>query len=197
MKAQRRNFIILGGVFGLLLLAVILQGSGVRLPSFNPTPTIAFDPLERSVFTNFGEGNISAIRISTPLRESSLILIRNTEGLWTAPALNGTLDIATAELIARTVTLLPYYQTLPLTDETNLYDFGFIDTSPTAMVIEIILENEDIYGLYIGGLTPTQNAYYAITDRGETLYLVEPRAVEFLRQALRQPPIVVTPSPTP
>jgi hypothetical protein len=195
---NRRTLLILGGAFALLLLVVILQGTGInagrvtRLVSGAPTPTTdPFSGMPR-VLTDFTVLDIQAVRIGSPNTGDSLLISRTAEGTWEAPESDGDLDAETATLIARTMVLLPFFDTFPLPPEEELAQFGFVRQNPRAVTVEILLVDGTTHALFFGGLTPNEDAFYTVVDERETVYLVEPRAVEFLRLQLRHPPVNLT-----
>lgn len=189
---NRRTLIIFGGLFVGLLLIAALQTEGIRQQFFaEPTPTQAFDDLPR-VLRDFTVLDIQAIRIGSPYAEVNFVISRTEDGAWTAPEADGELDRDTATLIARTMVLLPYSEVIPITDETDLEEFGFTDENPFALTAEVLLIDGTTHALFFGGLAPLQTGIYTVVDERDEIYLVEPRAVEFLRAQLRNPPINLT-----
>jgi len=136
--------------------------------------------------------DIAAIRLGSPSVEQDLLLVRDTDGRWTAPDYEGGLDVETATLIARTIVILPYSDVIPLDDEADMMAFGLAENNLGALTVEILLRDESAHALFFGGLTPIQDGYYTLVDEQARMYVVEPRAVEFLRVQLRNPPINLT-----
>jgi hypothetical protein len=191
---NRRTLIILGGLFLGLLAVVIIQNTGVEVSLPGRTTATPEDPFLNipRVFEDFTVLDIQAIRIQTPDGSSQLLLTRNEEGIWTAPSMAGELETETATLIARTLVLLPYYDTIPITEETNIAQFGFVEDNPLALSVETLLVDETPHAFLVGSLTRDQTGFYVLVDDRETIYVVEPRAIEFLRFQLTNPPTRLT-----
>lgn len=190
---NRRALFGLGIVFVLLLGVVVLQSQGVFTRLSTP-PTSTPNPLvQESVFGGaFTVQDITAIRLGSPSVEQDLLLVRQGEGIWNAPDYDGTVDGETARLIAQTLVILPYSETVPMTDDTSLGAFGLAENNVGALTVEILLRDETAHALFFGGLTPLQDGYYTLVDEHDDVYVVDPRAVEFLRVQLRNPPINLT-----
>lgn len=198
MKRNNRTTIyILATVFALLIVVVILQGTGAPIIGLRqPTPTA--DPnadllnMPR-VLTDFTVLDIQAVRIGSPFNDTEFVISRTSDGSWRAPDVTaGTLNIETATLIARTTVLLPYTDTITIDNDIELAEFGFVGQNPGALQVEILLVDGTTHAIFFGGLTPTFDAIYTIVDDRDEIYLVEPRAVEFLRFQLTNPPINLT-----
>jgi len=195
---NRRTTIILGVVFAVLLIIVVLQSTGFNpqqltaLVSRQATPTAdPFGGLPR-VLTDFTVLDIQAIRLGSPNTGDTLLISRTEQGTWVAPERDGQLDAETATLIARTMVLLPYSDAFPMPPEEELAQFGFVGQNPRAVTVEILLVDGTTHALFFGGLTPMEDGFYTVVDGRDTIYLVEPRAVEFLRLQLRNPPVNLT-----
>jgi hypothetical protein len=192
-RQNRRSIAIFAVIFVVLLGVAALQGVGVSLRGMfgsKPTPD-PFGGMPR-VLTDFTVLDIQAIRIGSPLTGDELLLSRAEDGRWTAPDAEGELDGETATLIARTMVLLPYLETIHIKDDTVLADFGFVSQNPLALTVEVLLVDGTTHAVFFGGLTPLQDAFYMIVDDRNEIYLVMPQAVEFLRLQLRNPPINLT-----
>ncbi|MEM6529609.1 MAG: hypothetical protein AAF653_15025 [Chloroflexota bacterium] len=186
----RRLLLTLGGVFVLLIVVFLLQVGGVPQFGARPTPD-PFGDIQR-VLDNFSVVDIQAVRIGSPNTGQEFLITRSSDGTWTAPEAAGTLDTEVATTIARTMVLLPYTDTVPFQEDTELAQFGFVVQNPRAVTVEILLVDGSAHALFFGGLTPLQDAFYTIVDERDEIYLVEPRAVEFLRFQLRNPPVNLT-----
>ncbi|MEL6272874.1 MAG: hypothetical protein AAFR22_23920, partial [Chloroflexota bacterium] len=186
----RRLLLTLGLVFVVLVGILLLQIGGVPQFGAQPTPD-PFGDIQR-VLTDFTVVDIQAVRIGSPNTGEEFLITRSSDGTWTAPDVAGTLDAEVATAIARTMVILPYSGTVPLQEDTELAQFGFVVQNPRAVSVEILLVDGSTHALFFGGLTPLQDAFYAIVDEREQLYLVDPRAVEFLRLQLRNPPVNLT-----
>ncbi len=113
---NRRLFIILGVVFIALAAITILQNRPVpiQVPELNHFDSFLGRDLNMTVL------DIQAIRLRNPKTEESFIISRDTNGNWTAPGSEGSLDTVTASNIAKTVVVMPYQQSVTLTDTTEL-----------------------------------------------------------------------------
>ncbi len=201
-RQNRRTLLILGVLFAALLIVVVWQGAGgiVPLPQFRaePTPTdeLSADLLTLPrVLTDFRVLDIQAIRIGNPNTNEEVLLARGEDGTWQLPeAVDGadTLDTENATLVARTLVLLPYTQTISIAEDTELAQFGFVRQNPGALTVEVLLADGTAHALFFGGLTPQSDAIYTAVDDRDVIYLVEPRAVEFLRFQLRTLPVNLT-----
>jgi hypothetical protein len=130
---------------------------------------------------------LAAVRLQRPDGSVSFTLQRDAAGNWSAPDANGVLMAAGAEAIARTISLLPYQNTVRREGALDLYGLD----SPT-MFVQIIRTDGGTHGIIIGGLSAGQNAYYALVDDRPEVYVMERGAVEFLIEALNNPPIDLT-----
>lgn len=189
---NRRTLIIFGVVFVALMGIAALQTEGIRRQLFpEPSPTPSFEDLPR-VLRDFTVLDIRAVRIGSPFANVDFLISRDDNGAWTAPEADGDLQDDAGTLIARTMVLLPYDETIPITEDTDLEQFGFTDQNPYSLTAEVLLVDGTSHALFFGGLAPMQTGIYTVVDERDTIYLVEPRAVEFLRAQLRNPPINLT-----
>ena len=201
---NRRTLVVLAALFVVLLAAVILQEQ-VHAPAHvddeTAVATVVLTPAATPgdltdlpvVFENFSVADIQTLRLAEPNGETSFTLERSADGSrWTAPDLDGELDVDTAQVIASTVTLLPYLEIVPTSEETNLTDYGFVTSNTTAIAVEITLLDGEQHVIFLGGLNPDGNGFYAIVDQREGFYVLDARPIEFLRQQLRNPPTRLT-----
>ncbi len=141
------------------------------------------------VFTSFSVLDIQAVRIESTTTDEVFAISRAEDGTWTAPGSEGELDADTATLIARTMVLLPYQQRVATDATTDFESYGFSELNPIGIFVQILLADGTTHAFAVGSRTPTQDAFYVLVDERDAIYLVEPRAIEFLRVQLRNPPI--------
>lgn len=182
---SRRTLSIFAVVFGLLALVAVFQPSnGFRRLQ---DPELMVLDNAGYLFGDFFEGDIAALRINAPITGESLLIAR-TENGWEAPDLGQRFDAADITPILTTLVILPYWDTVPIADDSALPQFGFSDRNLDMLSVEILLVDGRTHGMLMGGLAPTADGIYTLIDDRPFLYLIEPRAVEFLRIQLMNPP---------
>jgi hypothetical protein len=181
---NRATLMTLGVVFvGLIALTIWQTNRDQATAEPAPAPTGTF----QRVYPEMAVLDIQAIRLEHPGSGDSFTISRAPDGTWTAPGTAGNLDAEEASNIAKTVVLLPYERTLPLTDDTDLGSFGF---EPGArLLVSVLLNNQEQHGLAVGNLTPTREDYYTLIDEREALYLIKRGAIDFLIVNLVSPPV--------
>ncbi len=177
-----RVLVALALVFVALAVLLAIQGAQPRTLS---GATIV--PTEQPVFSDVTLDTLQAIRLRSPETGQSLILSRSAEGEWTAPDLSGTLDATEADLIARTMVLLPFSRTLPLAADADMATYGF--TPEGILSIELLLTDGGAHAVAVGFRTPTEQTYYALVDDRADLYLIERGAIDFLISRVKSPPV--------
>jgi hypothetical protein len=181
---NRRNLFILLAVFvGLTVLAAF---QAQQRNTFNPAAeTAAGSFLGRDL--NLTVLDIQAIRLRDPNSEVSFVVSRDTAGNWTAPLNEGSLDQDAASSIARTVVLAGYQQTLPITDTTDLSQYGF---QPNGIFsVDVLRTDTEGHVIAFGNMVPSGTAYYAIIDDKSDIFFIERGAVEYLMAYMVQPPL--------
>jgi len=182
---NRRSLLILAAVFAALAVITVLQNRSLSPEAAAPTaaPTGTF----QRVFPDLAVLDIQAIRLENPVDGATFTISRAQDGTWTAPGSQGTLDTEVATAIARTVVLLPYEISIPLTEDLDMGTYGF---QPHArLYIQVLLSNGGTHVVAVGALTPSQTNYYALVDERDTIYLLEAHAVAFLITTLASPPL--------
>lgn len=180
---NRRLLIILGIVFIALAVITILQNRPVpiEIPEMDRFESFLGRDLNMTVL------DIQAIRLRDPQTEQSFIISRDAAGNWTAPNSEGSLDTVTASNIAKTVVVMPYQQSVTLTDTTELEQYGF---QPNGILsIEVVLADGNGHVIAAGGLSPDGYQYYVLVDEQPRLYLIERGAIDYLVAQLVQPPL--------
>ncbi len=176
MKNDRRSLILFGAIFVALAVLVVLQNR----PAEPESPYAA-----NRVFSGFADTDIQAIRLNSPPENLTFLLNRTANGTWTAPEAAGTLNTPVADLIARTMILLPYTGTTQA--ETDMSVYGFVPTA--GLTVEFVLTDGTTHGIVVGFRNPTETGYYAAVDNRAEIYILERAAVDFLISVLRNPPI--------
>lgn len=182
---NRRNLFILAAVFVALAVITLLQDRQITQQAAPPTP--APTGTFQRIFPDMAVLDIQAIRLENPQTGDTFTISRADDGTWTAPGSEQTLDMEVATAIARTIVLLPYVESLPLIEDSELEMYGF-QPGPR-LFIQVLVSNGDAHIVAIGGLTPSQSAYYALVDEREMVYLLEAHAVAFLVTTLETPPL--------
>lgn len=192
---NRRTVVVLAVAFVGLLAAVILQGrlGGAPAPTATPAPVATLGDLGDLplVFGDFQVQEIRRIVLAEPNGDAVLALERSGDG-WTAPDLEGDIAPEAASGIAGTVVVLPYLEVVPTSPETNLAAYGFVQSNTQAMQIVVELLDGEQHTIFLGGATASGSGFYAIVDQRPGFYVLDARAIAFLRQQLRNPPTRLT-----
>jgi hypothetical protein len=183
---NRRTLVIMAAIFAALAVITLLQNQQIS-QYLEVTPTAIATATAQLVFPDMAETKIQAIRLEAPQVERSFTIARAEDGTWTSPESTQTLNEEVAAALAHTMVLLPYSQSLPLTDDLDLQTYGFLP-SPR-LIIQVIMSNGDTHFVAVGSPTPSQAAFYALVDERDTIYLLEPRAVAFLVTTLESAPL--------
>lgn len=191
---QRRNLLILGAVFVLLLAVLLLQNASAP-PAPPPLPLATQEPtpaeaLLLRVFPDLRVLDIHAIQLENPQTGEELTLQRDTSGQWTAPNLEGEVDTNTATNIARTIVLLPYSRSINILPDTDLNDYGFGQTGQ--FLIQVLLSSGEGHGVIIGALDENDPVYYALVDDRDEIFRIERGPIDFLSEMLKSDPIRLT-----
>jgi hypothetical protein len=180
MKNQRRILFGLGAMFFALLALVAFLN---RPTTPNAPTTIDF----ATVFSDFTVDDIQAIRLEDPRNPRSFTLQRDEDAAWIAPENAGTLNLEIADLLAQTVTIIPYQRIIPLAENANMGDYGF--TPSGRLLLQIVVRDGRQYGMIVGGRTPADSGYYALVDNRPELYILERGAIDFMISSLITPPV--------
>lgn len=183
---KQRNFYILLAIFVTLLVITLLQSqpqtnSDAQIP---PVPTLV-NFLGKDM--NMTVLDIVAIRLRDPNTDKTFIISRNAVGNWTAPQSQGSLDTTAASNMAKAVVLMEYDSITPITDTTDLRQFGF---NPQGQLsVEVLLQDNQSHVILIGDLTPSNLNYYGQVDNSPKVYFFARGAVDFLLAQLNHPPL--------
>jgi hypothetical protein len=178
---NRRTIFILGGIFAALLIVTLVQSN------LN-NQSVGEDVDLLRIFPEMAVLDIQAVQLRTPDGLHSFLISRADDGTWTAPNLVGTLNTDAATTIAQTVVLLSYQRTIA--EPENLTEIGF---NPYGIFfIQVLMLNGEEHGIAIGGLTPTQDTYYALVNERPDVYLVRREQIDYLMNYLLTPPVYLT-----
>lgn len=183
---NRRTLLVLAVLFVVLGIIAFLQSQQGPPPAFDSQATLE-SYLWMGQTLNMSPEDIAAIRLRAPLENKTFALSRSVDGSWSIPGDPKTVDQTIAVGIAKTVTLLPYRETVTISPSTRLQDFGFNPEGNLA--IEIVLLNGKTHAIAIGDFTSDQLAYYALADSLPMVFLLERGAIDYLRQQLNNPPL--------
>jgi len=184
---NRRVLIILGVVFIALVVITFWQNRQLTVESEAiPTEALFASFVGRDL--NMTVLDIQAIRLRDPQTEATFVISRDTSGNWTVPGSEVSLDTASASNIAKTVVLMPYQQTVEVTDSTDLSQYGF---RPEGILsVEVVLTgNDGGHVIAVGGLAPSGLEYYTLVDDKPQVFLMQRGAIDYLLSQLAQPPL--------
>lgn len=154
-----------------------------------PEATLEAGSLLR-IFPDLRVLDIQAIRLEDLSSGEVLTLVRDSDGTWTAPDLEGTLDETAASNIARTLVLLPYARSINILPDT---EFEAYDLAPTPrLMFQILKTDGESHVIAIGGLLDSETAYYTLVDERDEIFQTERGAVDFLKNQIGTPPIRLT-----
>ncbi|MCC6612091.1 MAG: hypothetical protein IT320_01370 [Anaerolineae bacterium] len=181
MSDGRRTFFVLAAIFAVLLVITLL-----RSPSQEPAaPSLEDLPFE-SVFPDLSEGQIQAVRLQELQNDSFFTIVRDASGQWAAPDTPGVLDQEIANLIARTVAVLPVQNIFSMEGNPDLREYGFDPEGN--LLIQVVLVDGSQHGVVVGGISPSGNGVYALVDNQPSMYLLERAAIAFLVAQVETPP---------
>lgn len=182
MSDGRRTLFVLAAIFAVLLALTLLRA---RPQEQQAAPSLDDIPYE-SVFPDLSEGEIQAVRLQETQTGSFLTIVRGENGLWMAPDTPGVLDQDIANLIARTVAVLPVQNIFSMEGSPDLRDYGF---NPDGnLLIQVVLNDGSQHGVVVGGISPSGNGVYALVDDQDSMYLLERAAIAFLVAQVETPP---------
>jgi hypothetical protein len=181
---NRRIVLILGVVFIALAVITYLQN---RPAPITPAPEDQFESFVGRDL-NMTVLDIQAIRLRDPKANQSFVISRDATGNWIAPESEGSLDKDTASNIAKTVVLMPYKQTVALTDDTNLTQFGF-QPDGTLLVDVVLSKSNNGHVIAAGGLSPDGMEYYVLIDDIQQVFLIQRGPIDYLKSLLSKPPL--------
>ncbi|MDX2160786.1 MAG: hypothetical protein SF162_05625 [bacterium] len=179
--SQRRPLLILIVAFvALLVITLIVQ----RVPPTSNLP--AATPFYFRVYPDLTVDDLQVVRIQDATSGEQFTIRRTPENAWATDS-GGTVVQTTADLIARTIVLLPYTQTLDLPPPEERARYGFIEGQ--GLLITALLNDGSSRIIAVGAFTPTGTSYFALVDDRTDLYVIERAAVDFLIVQLQNPPV--------
>lgn len=188
---NRRTLLILLVTFVALVIITLIQSAPPAAPQTpdEPTPIIlnteTFPYLR--VYPDIAVSDIQAIRLRDPATNETFSISRTADGNWSSTDQAGQVDANAASVLEKTIVLLPYQRTLPITASTQMDEYGFQPNGQ--LFVEIVLNDNSGHVVAIGGLTTTGRNYYALVDERPEIYLLERGAVDYLIATYRNPPI--------
>ncbi len=195
---NRVSLIVMLLVF--VVLAALAALTGQRSTSNSDTPATA-EPEETPeatleagsllrIFPDLRVLDIQAIRLEDITSGEQLTLVRDADGTWTAPDLEGTLDETAASNIARTLVLLPYAHSINILSDTEFEAYGLAPTPH--LMFQILKADGESHVIAVGGLIDSDAAYYTLVDERDEIFQTERGAVDFLKNQIGAPPIRLT-----
>ena len=196
-----RNRIALLGLLAVFIILAAVTALTGQQPTVAPaapataeaelTPEATFEAgsLLR-IFPDLRVLDIQAIRLEDLDSGQELTLVRDNDGTWTAPDLEGTLDETAATNIARTLVLLPYARSINILPDTEFETYGLAPTP--RLMFQILKADGSSHIIAIGSLLDTEAAYYTLVDERDEIFETERGAVDFLKNLIGTPPIRLT-----
>ncbi|MAS34671.1 MAG: hypothetical protein CL610_11735 [Anaerolineaceae bacterium] len=161
----------------------------VLMPTATATTVLDQGTLLR-VFPELRTLDIQAMRLEDLDNGLQLTLVRDEEGLWTAPDLDGELDEEAVSNIARTFVLFPYGRSMNIVEETNFEAYGLAPAPH--LLFQILRTDGESHVVAVGDLTNTEANYFTLVDERDEIFLVERGPVDFLKNLISSPPIRLT-----
>lgn len=176
----------------LSLLAVFIVLLVIAYLQIRPAPSVTDSEFITSLpflgkDLNYGVSDIVAVRLRDPNSNQSLVLSRDASGSWEDSVNQRVLDQTEASNILKSVVLLIYSNTVPITEATRLEDFGFDPDG--LLVIEFALANGQGHGIAVGNRNPTDDGYYALVDNLPRIYILDRGVVEYLHSQMTNPAV--------
>jgi uncharacterized protein DUF4340 len=181
---NRRILLILGIVFAALVAVTYFQYRAATTPIPNEALFASF--IGRDL--NMTVLDIQAIRLRDPQSDQSFVISRDSNGNWTAPDSEGSLDTDIASNIAKTVVLMPYKEAFALEANPDLSQYGFQPNG--SLSVDVILKNtSEGHVIAVGDLSPSGLEYYVLVDDKPQVFLIDRGAVDYLKTQLTKPPL--------
>ena len=188
-----RTFLALSVIFGLLLIAFILQDR--MLPDarqFDDTPIPPTEGAAERLFPDLRVLDITAIQLLDPVSDNTFTIARSSiTGQWTAVDREGTLDPDEATAMARAVIFIAYNNSFEIEEDTNLEQYGFRPEGEFYIQFTTIDGGQHV--IAIGEPTFDSPTFYTLIDDRQIIYLVNRVAIDYLVQQFLNPPISEVP----
>jgi hypothetical protein len=181
---------LLGMVAALVVLVVVAALQSRPVPVSLVTGTTTVELLKfLGLELDMAVLDIVAVRVRNPQTGEGFSISRDAAGNWTAPdAPDKTLDTEAARNIATAVVTLQYRDTLNITDQTSLSDFGF-NANGGILSVEVLLNDQSSHVIAIGRIAPSEIGFYGLVDERAEIFLFERGAVDYLLTQLVKPPL--------
>lgn len=187
MKGNRRFLVILLMIFLLLAAALALQENSSR----NVQPTPQSTPQLRRIFPDLAVLDIIALRVQDRITGETFTIARDIDGTWLAQSVDQEttqpLEENAGTNLVRSFVLLGHVQTIELTEERALAEFGF--RSDAQMYITAITADNIQHAVAVGDPLQTGPYYYVIIDDRPEIYVVDRAAIDYLAAVLDTPPL--------
>lgn len=176
----------------LILLVIFITLLVMAYVQIRPAPSVTDSEFIASLSylgkdLNYSVNDIVAVRLRDPRANQTLVLSRDASGSWEDSVNQKTLNQTEASNIVKSVVVLLYKNTVPVTDTTHLEDFGFAPEG--FLAIEIALSDGQGHGIAIGNRNPTDDGYYALVDNLPRFYILERGVVEYLHSQMTNPAV--------
>ncbi len=142
------------------------------------------------LFPDLAVLDMEALRLEDLVNNHELTLVRASDGSWTAPNLEGELDVDAVSSIARTLALLPYGRSVNILTDTDFTDYGLAPRP--RFLFQIIKTDDTSHVIAVGSLTEAGHAYYALVDERDEIFQVERGPIDFLTNLIYPAPIRLT-----
>lgn len=190
MRDNQRFLALLLAIFLSLAAVLILQSNAPSSDSENRGMNSQPTPQLRRIFPDLAVLDILALRVEDRITGEIFTMARDTDGSWLARSIDQETTLPLREdagtLLARSVVLLGYTQTITLSPERDLSEFGF---QPDAQIyIYIITVDNQQHVVAVGNPLQTGPYYYIIVDDRPEIYIVDRAAVDSLAVTLDTPP---------
>ncbi|MBZ0299797.1 MAG: hypothetical protein K8J31_08660 [Anaerolineae bacterium] len=191
---NRRSLPMLFVLFVVLAVAAVLTSQKPETPpdtSLQVTVEVTEEATELPqgnllrVFPDLAVLDIQAIRLQDLETDQELTLVRDAQGQWTAPDLNGELDAEAVSSLARTLVLFPYARSINIVSDTRFEDYGLAPRPQ--ILIQILLVDGGTHVIAIGHLSEAGYSYYTLVDERDEIFQIERGAVDFLKNLIASP----------
>ena len=183
---NRGTLLALMLIFAVLTVFLVVQNSQIENHANNVlTPSglqLNEDAGIQRVYNDISESDIQAFRIEDPLTQQQITMQRNPAGEWQIPT-DATLEIdqEVAEGIAKTISLMPYTDTIGGVEPDKYGEFGLNQRDALLFILFTTGDGEP-HVVAIGNLTSTRDGYYALVDDRQDIYVIsrEPDPIAFM-----------------
>lgn len=193
------------GLLAVFIALAVVSWAVLREP-VTVDPAVFDVPDAFRAFPTLDEDRIIGVRLRNPENGNALVVQRiDADSPWTVreevgenglpvpDPLASVTDLATAtaaaaqtpppgpddaRLIARTVAILPYLETIALPEDGDLRPFGYFPRG--LFSIETVLDDGTTHAIEIGDVTASRSGFYALIDERPSLYLIPRAPIDYL-----------------